>query len=98
MLGLESAGFVMLMDMLRYSLLGANADAYLLEIGSFIQDRTLRWSSSLVEPVAVHRRAGGGGAVRRTRGFWHSSKKAEDLPRLLSMMTDGRDFPTAISA
>lgn len=98
MLGLELAGFVMVLDLLRCSSLGADADEYVLEIVPSLQAGLWRWSSSLVEPVAVHGRAGGWAAARRPRGLWHSSKKAEDLPRPLSMMTDGRDFPTAISA
>jgi hypothetical protein len=98
MLRLKLADFGMVPDMLRRSSFGVNADVYLLEIGWFIQDGIWKWSSPSVKPVAVQRRAGGGGAARRTRGLWHSSKKADYLPRPLSMMTDGRDFPTAISA
>jgi hypothetical protein len=51
-------------------------------------------------PVAVDSRAGGGEQFAETAAFGALQRKpnTSHVPRPLSMMTDGRDFPTAISA
>lgn len=82
MLRLKLADFGMVPDMLRRSSFGVNADVYLLEIGWFIQDGIWKWSSPSVKPVAVQRRAGGGGS-------------SSPNPRPLALFKESRLPPTS---